>query len=371
MLPLLPLIGAAMAWTLRGPGGIPTTDEVDPATIFTEQPADWEGLTVHTDPAALAAVAAATLRYLQDNADTDPRGVQPGMLGELGIELAQIEQTLRFVVQIAAEDAITGASRLTDPAFLAAHFRLLAWNPDTASAAERGLTLPAGHIRLTRYLVYQLPGSATRTGTFTHALYAPPHDEDGLSLAEAEAAADRLCRFRYSRAEVMSGALEEGCSAEPLVWLTRRGVYEAMMQGTIEVSLLDGSRQLYNVARHNGMPYDPAIRSPSQQLRYWYFREVDGVMGWGAAPQDKVPLAFGASVAGDVYNLGLGKLIALREPAGLRLVVLADTGGAFQPNLFQLDFLTGAYPSHEAFQAATAHLPATVTAGILVLQDAP
>ena len=89
-------------------------------------------------------------------------------------------------------------------------------------------------------------------------------------------------------------------------------------------------------------------------------------MGWGPAPPDKVRLQPMAAVAGDVYNLGLGKLIALQSDDELRLVVLSDTGGAFQPNLFQLDLFVGSYPSREAFSAGTRHLPSTVAAGVLL-----
>jgi hypothetical protein len=46
--------------------------------------------------------------------------------------------------------------------------------------------------------------------------------------------------------------------------------------------------------------------------------------------------------------------------------VLADTGGAFQPNLYQLDWMAGVYPSHEAFLAATARIPERVGAAAVV-----
>ena len=75
-------------------------------------------------------------------------------------------------------------------------------------------------------------------------------------------------------------------------------------------------------------------------------------------------------MAGDIYNLGLGKLVALEDPKSgeLRLVVLGDTGGAFQPNLFQLDDFAGAFPDAAALYQATAGRSGTVRAGVLLLR---
>jgi len=357
---------AALAWPLRGPEGALTGASVEPAALFVEGAPGWSGRAVETDPAALAAVAASALGYLRGRADEDPLGVQPGLFGALGITLEDVEVTLEAVARIAAEDTASGESRLTDPAFLEANFRWLAWRPDPAEAAARGLALPAGEIRITRYLVDQRPGSLERGEIYTHALYAPPGDEAGLDGVAAEAARDRLCRYRLTRSEVLAGAVDGGpCAAEPLVWLTQEGVLEAMMQGTVEVALPGGART-FNVWRSNGMPYDHAQRDPLRQDRYWYFREVDGALGWGPEPEHKVRLAPAAAVAGDVYNLGLGKLIGLEGEGALRLVVLADTGGAFQPNLVQLDLYAGAFPSREAFAAGTAELPPSARAGVLL-----
>ena len=47
-------------------------------------------------------------------------------------------------------------------------------------------------------------------------------------------------------------------------------------------------------------------------------------------------------------------------------MVLADTGGAFQPNLFQLDYFAGAFPDRAALYTATAGLPDRVRASVLL-----
>ncbi|MFT5682431.1 MAG: hypothetical protein ACI8RZ_003349 [Myxococcota bacterium] len=352
MSPLL-LSLAASAWPLHGSDNVVLEREIVVETLLSDSTIDTTDRIV-TDPTALAAVAASALSYLENPPEADPGGVHAGMFAELGVSLDDVRATLAFVVRIAEEDATTGANRLGDPMFLADNFRLIQWKPDREGASARGHSLPSDGIRMTRYLVYQFPGSPVQTATYTHPLYAPPTD---------------ACRTRYTRMEVIGGIYHDnpdGCTAEPLVWLTRRGVFEAMMQGTIEVTLPDSSTALFNVSRPNEMPYDPTIRDPTKQKRYWYFAEVDGVMGWGPAPPDKVRLQPNVSVAGDVYNLGLGKLLALRSGGELRLVVLSDTGGAFQPNLFQLDFFVGGYSSRAAFIEGTKGLPSVVEAGVLV-----
>ncbi|MFT4975091.1 MAG: hypothetical protein ACI8S6_000978 [Myxococcota bacterium] len=346
-------LASALAWPLLGPDGEPTGREVSAEALFIEGGAPWKPAQIEADPAALAAVARDTLRYLRERAAADPLAVQPGVLSELGVTLQDVEETLAYIAHIAE----TTPEQLSDPGFWSREFTMYAWRPDLDAARERGLSLASDQIRVTRYLVYQLPGSSERTSAFPHALYAVPRDEAGLSIDEAEARAAELTRFRHTRPAVIGGVFEAGGDeeggAEALVWLTRKGVYEAMMQGTIEVTLPDGQRRLYNVDRSNGMAYDPAVKDSNRQQRYWYFAQVEGVMGWGAERAHKVRLEPGVAVAGDVYNLGLGKLIAIERGGVARLAVLSDTGGAFQPNLFQLDLFTGAFPSREAFQAAT------------------
>ena len=128
--------------------------------------------------------------------------------------------------------------------------------------------------------------------------------------------------------------------------------------------------------RNNGIPYDRDIKDSAKQGQYWYFQPVEGLLGYGAEGTDRVVLTPGATVAGDVYNLGLGKLVALEMTDGVRLAVLADTGGAFQPNLYQLDFLTGTYPDYATFQKATQHIPERAGASVWIAKpgatvDAP
>lgn len=50
----------------------------------------------------------------------------------------------------------------------------------------------------------------------------------------------------------------------------------------------------------------------------------------------------------------------------LRMGIIADTGGAFLPSLYQLDFLSGIFKNKQDFQAFVNQLPEYANAYILV-----
>lgn len=344
-------LSTAHAGALRGPEGRETGRSVAAEDLFTRAPPGWaQG--IGGDLAAVATVAegaAAWIRAAQGQAPS----VGAGLPAELGLDLDTTLVTLDNLARIVREDAQTGARRLEDPAFLEAHFALYRWAPDAAGAKAAGLKHDPERIRLTRYYVTRIEGRRSPEGPYQHALYADPGPE---------------ARLRHARPEIIGGAWAAG-GATPLVWLTEAQVYEAQMQGTVEVRFPDGSSARYNVHQHNGRPYKRGV-SRASQPRYWYFREVDAVLGWGepgvCEPCGKIPLQPHAAVAGDVWNLGPGRLIWIETPTGPRLAVLADSGGAFSPNLFQLDWFGGAHATPAALYAATRDLPGRVRAGLLV-----
>lgn len=200
--------------------------------------------------------------------------------------------------------------------------------------------------RMTRYLVYESPGSAVRTEVYDTALHATP--KQGLE--------------GLTRQAVYAGALDDQKTA--LVWLTRRDANRAMMQGTVDVRFADGAHRVFNVHENNGIAYDRSIRDSNEQARFWSFREVQGVLGYGE--DDKIPLQPLLAVAGDVPAFGAGRLFALVDGPDEYIVVLADTGGAFVDNRHQLDWFTGSHASHEAFLAVTGSLPHHVDVFALV-----
>ena len=357
---------AALGWEERGLDGALTGRHLEPSAFFAPHSPKWKRHLVVTAPLDLGLVAAHTADTLRRLRATEDPLATAGLFGPLGVSLDDVLATLDLVARTAFEDRGRHRQRLQDPRWIAAHFQALQWIPDRQAAEGRGIPLTNDEIRLTKYVVYSVAGSRERTDEYNTALYAIPADE--LAEEEPPSSVD-LIRMQLTRMDVYNGAFDEGGrfegQAAPLVWLTRDGSNQALLQGTIEVTFEDGVRELFNVHRNNGLAWQPNQRDLDQQPRFWYFRKVQGILGvQGTALRPK------AAVAGDVYNVGLGKLVALEWPTKrgpeLRLVVLADTGGAFQPNLFQLDYLAGTFPSKDAYLAWAADTPARVPASILV-----
>lgn len=341
----------ALAWDVLGANAVPTGRIVDPETLFPVAEPTWVAPHVVTDPAVIIRAANDLLAWM----DAHPEAPVTGLFADLGADRTATRRTLERIATAAPE-------RINDPTFLREQFTLRRWNPDVDAAAARTISLTDGRIRLTRYFIPQVVGSPVRTKVYSYALYADPGEP---------------WRSRYTRAEVFGGALakDAGEAAKALAWLRPADAYDALLQGSMEVRwTIDGQDhvQLLNVDVQNGRPYVPgAARSEQEQL--WYFRAVDGFYGWGTNPE-KVPLQAGVSVAGDPWNLGIGRLLLLEYPDGaegtsLRLVLVGDTGGAFQPNLFQLDWLAGAWPDRAALYAGTKELPDRVNAWVMLAKD--
>ncbi len=291
--------------------------------------------------------------YSQDNPDVR----RSGILGTQGITVADVLDTLEFMIATLQEDIAGGQPiRLKDPKFLNTNFQVIKWDAyDPEHPSERLL-------RLTKYAVFKHPGSRRQTSEFNVPLY---------QLKEG-AEADRFY-LKYTKQEVLSGIYETGGAefgrAEPLAYLTREGFEDALLQGTILINFTDGTSGFFNVDRNNGIAYIPGV-SAYRQGRYWYFRAVDGIKGYGHQFESKILIKPGVTFAGDVLNLGLGKIVALAHSTGgrsqLQLGVVADTGGAFLPNLHQLDLLAGVFGDRNEFYAATRNLPEYAQAYVLI-----
>jgi hypothetical protein len=183
-----------------------------------------------------------------------------------------------------------------------------------------------------------------------------------MSLEEAEKQKHRLSRFKYTKQQVLAGIYDKG-GAKPLAWVTRQGLEEALMEGSICIELPGEEKKYFNVDRNNGLPYGPKIKNPRDQKRYWYFGEVQQPQGYGMDIHSQMRIFPGAGFAGDVYNLGLGKLLGLfyKDRSGkqkMRIGILADTGGAFTPNLSQLDYYAGVFNTRAQFNQKVQTLPA-------------
>lgn len=330
----------------------------------------------------LCNVAQQTHAYLTQGNAYDPAAIHGGTTAWLNTPTERIQETLNYICDVVNEDKQLGrASRLTDPDFITRHFELLRWSPDQQRANQLSdnkpllQRLPADRLLLTKYYVRLTEGQSQQSSETPHALYGLPFDEAQSSLDEADAKRDQITRYRYGKQAIVAkeSSKEQATYmrnlAPPLIWLSRSDLEGSLLQGTAVVDESNGQRRYFNVHRNNGIAYDRTQR-PEQQERYWYFKEVPGVLGYGKDADYKIPIRPKVTVAGDIFQLGLGRLILLRtEELGqpvFRLTVLADTGGAFHDNLYQLDWLSGYYRDWDDYYQANRHISDYADAWLLL-----
>ncbi len=330
---------------------------------------------------ALCDVANETQQYL-NNFSGDKFAVHAGKVFDESITLAKVEKTLEFICQTYREDVRAKRdSRLHDPKFLIDNFDFYRWAPDikTAQVIAKKSThvtktrmlnaIPNDKIFLTKYYTKLLKASAVKTPIYNQALYALPYDETGLTLSEANNDLS-ITRHKYTRQDIIAGVLEQKQLAKALIWLTAEALHDVLLQGTGVVDV-NGKRRYFNVHRNNGIAYDYAI-GKREQARYWYFAEVPSIMGYGETLDSKIALSPQVSFAGNVAELGLGKLFMVSYPQAdqqiSRLGVLSDQGGAFDNNLFQLDLLVDSYFGWQDYHQANKQLPDYASAWLMLVK---
>ncbi|MEH1795337.1 hypothetical protein [Nostoc sp.] len=305
----------------------------------------------------LLTVLVNTRKYFQDHSSEDPDILRTGMLTTQGVTVPDVLNTLNFMIAVLKEDiANNRATRLQDPNFINTNFRVIKWsayNPKNKQQKQ---------LRITKYAVFTHPGSRKKTSTFNTPIYSLKENADN----------DKFYT-KYTKQDVLSGIYEPGArefgKVTSLAYLTRNGLEEAIMEGTILINFTDGYKAFFNVDRNNGMAYIRGLKATAQK-RYWYFREVDAIKGYGYKIDAKISIKPGVTFAGDVLNIGLGKVVVIEHTKGgrkyLRMGVIADTGGAFLPNLYQLDFLAGIFKNKQEFGQNIAQLPESATAYFLI-----
>jgi membrane-bound lytic murein transglycosylase len=247
-------------------------------------------------------------------------------------------------------------TRLQNPNFINANFRVIKWsahNPENPQQKQ---------LRVTKYAAFIHPGSRQKTSTYNTPIYA----------INEEVSQEKFYT-QYTKQDVLSGIYEPGGKefgkVKPIAYLTRSGLEAALMQGTVLVNFTDGTKEFLNVDRNNGMSYIRGLKATAQ-TRYWYFKEVDAIKGYGYKIDAKISIKPGVTFAGDVLNIGFGRIIVIEDNQSgqkrLKMGVIADTGGAFLPNLYQLDFLAGTFTSERAFEQYIQKLPEYTNAYILV-----
>jgi hypothetical protein len=291
---------------------------------------------VNFDQRDLLTVLSNTRKYFQDNAQADPDIIRNGLLVTQGVTTQDILKTLDFMINVLQEDIHNHRpSRLQNPDFINTNFRVIKWSAYN----------PANHqesqLKITKYAVFTHHGSHQKTLKYHIPIY-------GLINSNK----NEKFYTKYTKQDVLSGIYEHGGKeygqVTPLAYLSRNGLEAALMEGTVLVDFTDGSKAFFNVDKNNEMAYITGLRA-SAQKRYWYFKQVDAIKGYGYNIDAKISIRPGVTFAGDVLNIGLGRVIVIEHnQAGrkyLQMGVIADTGGAFLPNLAQLDFLAGIFRS--------------------------
>ncbi|MBO3457279.1 hypothetical protein G7B40_005625 [Aetokthonos hydrillicola Thurmond2011] len=319
-------------------------------------PGKLSGNKVNFNQNDLLTVLVNTRKYFQDHANDDPQILREGLFGK-SVSVDDVLKTLDFMIGVLQEDiASNRETRLQDPDFINTNFRVIKWsayNPQKPNQKQ---------LRITKYAVFSHTGSHTKTSTYNTPIYS----------LKSNVGTDKFYT-KYTKQDVLSGIYEPGGKEEgkvqPLAYLTRHGLEEALMEGTILINFNDRSKAFFNVDRNNEMSYVPGAAATAQK-RYWYFKQVDAIKGYGYNIESKISILPGVTFAGDVLNIGLGKVVILESTANgrkrMRMGVIADTGGAFLPNLHQLDLLAGVFHDKQDFNQHIGQLPDYATAYILV-----
>ncbi|KTC85467.1 hypothetical protein [Legionella drozanskii] len=315
----------------------------------------------------LCKTATETLAYLNKGSQYDPRVIHGGKV--FTVPLSRVKATLAFICQHQTE--------LQDPAFVKKHFDFVRWYPDLEQTKLLRVgkpliaNLPNDKILMTKYYVPRAKVLDRSTATHPYALYGLPRDEEALTLEEADAKPG-LIRFQYGKQAILNGALANK-NIPALAYLKRDDLEAALMQGTIVADFPNRQSKTFNVHRCNKVPYDKA-KNPYKQERYWYFKPVDGIKGYGKDADHKITVDSEVTFAADLEQFGLGKLLMVQYPDKTgkmmtKVGVFADTGGAFQNNQYQVDFLSGSYTSSDAFYQANKDLPNYVMAYFMILKE--
>ena len=338
---------------------IRTQSDLDVHSFFKQTAPSFQGAVVVTDPLCLMQTAKDVLCCLQSRQALHDKTLDPIGLRSF-IPLDQTIATLRFVVDVIEQDIPTQHFRILDPAFLEEHFGGVQWTADRQGAHAHAITLPDdGSIRLTSYGIWAVQGSQRKTKEHDCGIYQLLDESIGK---------------KYTKNQILSGVLERPVNRRKrraLAWVSRQDFEDALMQGTVVVKFPDTSYKILHVHQTNGIAYDRDQKNAFEQERYWFFKDV--ASGDQAQQQalDRFKQRKEVIFAGDLNHIGLGKLIAVShinpvtQKHELRLGILADTGGAFDNNLYQLDLFGGFFENKQALKRYLAYLPTATQASIL------
>ena len=304
------------------------------ANLFQKTEVNLDKESTSTNPNTLKKAALHALKYFFKSNDPVLQGLTKSKMLEELISSEETMETLKYILKAENEE-------LTNPNFLENNFTFIKWNGDEKEAKKRKVNIDTNTIRLTHYAVFSCKGSYEKSEECPCALYH-------ITKKEVKAP-------KYTKQEVLLGAVNEHKDIKPMVWVPRQGLEDALLQGSIVVTIQNREEKLFNVDKNNGIPYDQANKNPFKQKRYWYFKEIGQTRSQGNIQHLSLVSLKSTACAGDVKNMGLGKVILLRytnektKKKEFLIVVLADKGGAFENNLYQLDLFEGIFATKDTF----------------------
>lgn len=359
MMCYLPSIGAFHIDKLMCSNDVKKLSPLPVENFFVPASLHVQGANIVTDPLNLLQVAQDVLHHFKCcGFKTDPL-INPAGFRSL-ISPEQVQQTLKFLIDVIQEDKESGNFRILDPKFLEENFGVVRWDADWKRAQANRIKMPHDkRIRLTSYGIWTVKGSNKKTASHPCGLY---------QLLDSGIAQ------KYTKHQILAGVLERAenrTKCRALAWVSRQDLEDALMQGTVIVAFPDGQRKVLKVWVNNGIAFDWHQKNILAQKRYWFFKELKVAGKSNTEIVNGLRNRKNVIFAGDLANIGVGKLIAIRHQNPitkrdeLRLGLLADTGGAFENNLYQLDFFSGVFENKSALKRHLRGLPMATRACIL------
>ena len=313
----------------------------------------------------LSTVCDTTNRFLKHVTCKQNGYVEPkvGVLARYNVTMQDVIDTLEYMADLAEKSPDV----LADCSFIDEHFTLYRWYaPDDCYQTR----FAPGHcsfpecIRVTHYNVAKMHAQYKKRGAYCFPLYPLPLDEKNKLPQHVRENKTKYKRFMYGLQAILKGALEnEKGFSEPLGWVTEKDYRNFLRQGSGILVFPDGTKKRVEIAAHNGMKGDQS---------YWYSAVVPEVIAHGKRYHKKVRPLPGVSFAGDVENIGFGKLlcvVGINETTGKReahLGVLMDTGTAFKNNPYHIDLFMGYFDHPLHFGAFSKKFPSSGEVFILI-----
>jgi hypothetical protein len=352
--------GNLCAFHIDNPGSkaIPAKTNLPVHKFFHDELFFAQGYTIETNPLYLLQAAKDTLVYLQTRQKNRSSITNPSTFTDL-LSYAKVVETLKFIITTTEQDKKTGRYRLTDPTFLQKNFSCIAWHADRNGAQRNGIKLTNNNIRLTSYAIFSVKGNHRKTADYPCALYALKNN---------------TIKTQFTKQQILAGILERSAyrnNYKALAWVSRQSLEDALIHGTVLVHFHDGSSKIFQVNKHNNIAYNKKNKNMLTQKRYWFFKELKGSTRLQGNLIDRFKMRKQVIFAGDINHIGIGKVIAIthRNPLTNKkemcLGILADTGGAFTNNLYQLDLFAGIINGHAQYQHYLKCLPPTTKACVL------